>query len=168
MLSGRRKPLIVFTPKSLLRHKAATSPTAAFTTGSFQPVIPERGSIDPAGVKRVLLTCGKIYYDVVAARDKASAGDTAVVQVERLYPLPVDEIKAELAKYPSDAEIVWVQDEPKNMGAWPFMALALPPHLEGRPLARVSRPANSSPAVGSIKQHELEQKALLARLFGEA
>ncbi|MCW2900558.1 MAG: 2-oxoglutarate dehydrogenase, subunit, partial [Streptosporangiaceae bacterium] len=174
VVSGRRKPLIVFTPKSLLRHKAATSPTSAFTTGSFQPVVPDRATLDPAGVKRVLLTCGKVYYDVAAARDKAIAGaaqggmDTAIVQVERLYPLPVDEIKAELAKYPSDAELVWVQDEPKNMGAWPFVALALPPHLEGRQLGRVSRRANSSPAVGSAKQHEVEQKTLIARLFGEA
>jgi 2-oxoglutarate dehydrogenase E1 component len=176
VLSGRRKPLIVFTPKFLLRFKGATSPTSAFTTGAFQPVIPDSAPIDPSGVKRVLLTCGKIYYDVVAAREKAMAGetspqagaDTAVVRVERLYPLPIDEIKAELAKYPADAEVIWVQDEPKNMGAWPFMALALPPHLEGRRLNRVTRRANSSPAVGSAKQHEIEQKNLIGRLFGEA
>jgi 2-oxoglutarate decarboxylase len=176
VMSGRRKPLIVFTPKFLLRYKGAASPTSAFTTGAFQPVIPDSGPIDPSGVKRVLLTCGKIYYDVVTAREKAMAGetspqagaDTAVVRVERLYPLPIDEIKAELAKYPADAEVIWVQDEPKNMGAWPFMALALPPHLEGRQLGRVSRQANSSPAVGSTKQHELEQKAMISRLFGEA
>jgi multifunctional 2-oxoglutarate metabolism enzyme len=172
VLSGRRKPLIVFTPKSLLRHKGATSSAADFTAGSFQPVVPDAGvagkPLDPAGVRRVLLTCGKIYYDVAAARDKAGAADTAVVRVERLYPVPFDEIKAELAKYPSDAEIVWVQDEPKNMGAWPFMALALPTQLEDRRLTRVSRPASSSPAVGSIKQHEQEEQALLSRLFPEA
>jgi 2-oxoglutarate dehydrogenase E1 component len=168
VMSGRRKPLIVFTPKSLLRHKAATSPTSEFTTGSFQPVIPDAAPLDPAGVKRVLLTCGKVYYDVAAARDKAGATDTAIVRVERLYPVPFDEIKAELAKYPSDAEIVWVQDEPKNMGAWPFMALALPAHLDGRPLGRVSRSTSSSPAVGSAKKHELEQKGLITQLFPEA
>ncbi|MGH3389551.1 MAG: multifunctional oxoglutarate decarboxylase/oxoglutarate dehydrogenase thiamine pyrophosphate-binding subunit/dihydrolipoyllysine-residue succinyltransferase subunit, partial [Actinomadura sp.] len=165
VLSGRRKPLIVFTPKSLLRHKAATSSATELTTGSFQPVIPDSAPLDPSGVKRVLLTCGKIYYDVAAARDKAGATDTAIVRVERLYPVPFDEIKAELAKYPSDAEIVWVQDEPKNMGAWPFMALALPTQLEGRSLTRMSRSASSSPAVGSAKQHELEQRAILEKLF---
>jgi 2-oxoglutarate dehydrogenase E1 component len=93
--------------------------------------------------------------------------DTAIVRVERLYPLPVDEIKAELARYPSATQVVWVQDEPKNMGAWPFMALALPPHLDGPTLSRVSRSASSSPAAGSIKKHETEQQALLAQLFGE-
>jgi 2-oxoglutarate dehydrogenase E1 component len=79
----------------------------------------------------------------------------------------VDEIKAELAKYPAGAEVVWVQDEPANMGAWPFMALKLPHHIEGLKMSRVSRPASSSPAVGSAKLHQAEQEALLARLFGE-
>ncbi|HWB34727.1 MAG TPA: multifunctional oxoglutarate decarboxylase/oxoglutarate dehydrogenase thiamine pyrophosphate-binding subunit/dihydrolipoyllysine-residue succinyltransferase subunit, partial [Rugosimonospora sp.] len=168
VLSGRHKPLIVFTPKSLLRLKAATSPVAEITGGAFQPVIPESDpAIDPAGVRRVLLTTGKIYYDVVKARRETGATDTAVVRIERLYPPPVDEIKAELAKYPADAEIVWVQDEPANMGAWPFMALKLPHHIEGLKMSRVSRPASSSPAVGSAKLHQAEQEALIARLFGE-
>jgi 2-oxoglutarate decarboxylase len=166
VLSGRGKPLIVFTPKSLLRHKGATSPTEQFTRGDFMPVIADTIPASQ-GVSRVLLTSGKIYYDVAAAREKAGVTDTAIVRVERLYPPPIDEIKAELAKYPSTTEIIWVQDEPKNMGAWPFMALALPPHLEGRTLRRVSRPASSSPAVGSAKLHETEQRAVLTRLFGE-
>ncbi|MGI8331008.1 multifunctional oxoglutarate decarboxylase/oxoglutarate dehydrogenase thiamine pyrophosphate-binding subunit/dihydrolipoyllysine-residue succinyltransferase subunit [Actinomadura scrupuli] len=165
--SGRRKPLIVFTPKSLLRHKAATSPTSEFTSGKFLPVIPDSGSIDPAGVRKVLLTTGKIYYDIVARREAARATDTAIVRVERLYPPPIDEIKAELAKYPSDAEVVWVQDEPKNMGGWPFFGLVLPQHLEGRSLSKVTRPASSSPAVGSAKLHQAEQEDMLVRLFGE-
>jgi 2-oxoglutarate decarboxylase len=166
VLSGRGKPLIVFTPKSLLRHKSATSPTEQFTTGDFLPVIPDTLPASQ-GVTRVLLTSGKIYYDVAAAREKAGVTDTAIVRVERLYPPPIDEIKAELAKYPSASEVIWVQDEPKNMGAWPFMALALPPHLEGHTLRRVSRPAGSSPAVGSAKLHETEQRAILTQLFGE-
>ncbi|MCW2914066.1 MAG: 2-oxoglutarate dehydrogenase, subunit, partial [Actinomycetia bacterium] len=169
--SGRRKPLIVFTPKSLLRHKAATSATSEFISGQFQPVIPDTSAIDPAGVRKILLTTGKVYYDIVARREAVLAAggtpDTAVVRVERLYPPPIDEIKAELAKYPSDAEIIWVQDEPKNMGAWPFFGLALPPHLDGRVLNQVSRPASSSPAVGSAKLHQAEQEAMLVRLFGE-
>ncbi|MFC6878621.1 multifunctional oxoglutarate decarboxylase/oxoglutarate dehydrogenase thiamine pyrophosphate-binding subunit/dihydrolipoyllysine-residue succinyltransferase subunit [Actinomadura yumaensis] len=168
VLSGRGKPLIIFTPKYLLRLKAATSTVEQITGGQFQPVIPERSAdLDPAGVRRVLLTTGKIYYDVVNARDAAGANDTAVVRVERLYPPPVDEIKAELAKYPEGAEVVWVQDEPANMGAWPFMALKLPHHIEGLTMTRVSRPASSSPAVGSAKLHAAEQDALLSRLFGD-
>jgi 2-oxoglutarate dehydrogenase E1 component len=165
--SGRRKPLIVFTPKSLLRHKAATSATAEFTSGQFQPVIPDGATLDPAGVRKVLFTTGKIYYDVVARREAVGATDTAVVRVERLYPPPIDEIKAELTKYPSDAEMIWVQDEPKNMGAWPFFGLVLPQHFQGRVLSQVSRRASSSPAVGSAKLHQAEQEDMLVRLFGE-
>ncbi|RAY13444.1 multifunctional oxoglutarate decarboxylase/oxoglutarate dehydrogenase thiamine pyrophosphate-binding subunit/dihydrolipoyllysine-residue succinyltransferase subunit [Actinomadura craniellae] len=166
-LSDRHKPLVVFTPKSLLRHKQATSPVSAFTSGAFQPVIPDTTVTDPAGVRRVVLTTGKIYYDAVAAREKAGDTTTAIVRIERLYPLPIDEIKAELAKYPADAEVVYMQDEPKNMGAWPFFALTLPAYLGGRELRRISRPASSSPAVGSAKQHELEQRRLLESLFGD-
>jgi multifunctional 2-oxoglutarate metabolism enzyme len=167
VLSERRKPLIVFTPKSLLRHKGAASPVEAITSGAFQPVIPDSAGLDPAGVRHIVLTTGKIYYDVAAQRDAKKLTDTAVIRLERLYPLPVDEIKAELAKYPGDAKISICQDEPANQGAWPFLALKLPPHLDGRPVTRSSRPASSSPAVGSTKLHAAEQEALLARLFGE-
>ncbi|MEV5706252.1 multifunctional oxoglutarate decarboxylase/oxoglutarate dehydrogenase thiamine pyrophosphate-binding subunit/dihydrolipoyllysine-residue succinyltransferase subunit [Actinoallomurus sp. NPDC052274] len=164
-LSPREKPLIVFTPKSMLRLKAATSATADFTSGSFQPVISDPKQLGQ--VRRVVLTTGKLYYDLAAAREKSGDTSVALVRVERLYPLPVDEIKAELAKYPADAELVWAQDEPANMGAWPFMALKLPPHLEGRELKRVSRRASSSPAVGSAKMHALEQQGLVAAVFSE-
>ncbi|HLV73711.1 MAG TPA: multifunctional oxoglutarate decarboxylase/oxoglutarate dehydrogenase thiamine pyrophosphate-binding subunit/dihydrolipoyllysine-residue succinyltransferase subunit [Vulgatibacteraceae bacterium] len=168
VLSGRNKPLIVFTPKSLLRLKAAAARVSEITGGAFQPVIPETDpAIDPKGVRRVLLTTGKIYYELVKARESAGATDTAMIRIERLYPPPVDEIKAELAKYPSDVEVVWVQDEPANMGAWPFMALKLPHHIEGLRMSRISRPASSSPAVGSAKLHQAEQEALIARVFGQ-
>ncbi|MCD0448196.1 multifunctional oxoglutarate decarboxylase/oxoglutarate dehydrogenase thiamine pyrophosphate-binding subunit/dihydrolipoyllysine-residue succinyltransferase subunit [Actinocorallia sp. API 0066] len=162
-LSNRRKPLVVFTPKSLLRSKSATSAAEEFTSGAFQPVIPDH-KVDPAGVRRVLLTTGKIYYDVAARRDKAGANDTAVVRIERLYPIPIDEIRAEIAKYPAGVEITYVQDEPKNMGAWPSFALVLPAYLDTK-LNLVSRPASSSPAVGSAKTHLAEQEAILQRLF---
>ncbi|MEO5877155.1 MAG: multifunctional oxoglutarate decarboxylase/oxoglutarate dehydrogenase thiamine pyrophosphate-binding subunit/dihydrolipoyllysine-residue succinyltransferase subunit [Streptosporangiaceae bacterium] len=169
-LSGRRKPLIVFTPKSLLRSKAATSATVEFTSGAFQPVIPDV-AVNPEKVRRVVFTTGKIYYEVAAARDKAAAAagvesDTAVVRVERLYPTPIDEIKAELAKYAPDATITYVQDEPKNMGAWPFFGMVLPHYLD-RKLGLVSRAASSSPAVGSAKLHLAEQEAMLDKLFPE-
>ncbi|MFS2293403.1 MAG: multifunctional oxoglutarate decarboxylase/oxoglutarate dehydrogenase thiamine pyrophosphate-binding subunit/dihydrolipoyllysine-residue succinyltransferase subunit [Actinomadura sp.] len=167
VLSGRRKPLIVFTPKSLLRLKAAAARVSEITGGAFQPVIPETDpAIDPKGVRRVLLTTGKTYYELAKARESTGATDTAMIRIERLYPPPVDEIKAELAKYPSDVEVVWVQDEPANMGAWPFMALKLPHHIEGLRMSRISRPASSSPAVGSAKLHQAEQEALIARVFG--
>ncbi|MEU6035891.1 multifunctional oxoglutarate decarboxylase/oxoglutarate dehydrogenase thiamine pyrophosphate-binding subunit/dihydrolipoyllysine-residue succinyltransferase subunit [Actinomadura sp. NPDC047616] len=167
VLSQRGKPLVVFTPKSLLRLKAATSAVDQITQGAFQPVIGETSAdVDPSRVRKVVLTSGKVYYEALAARKAAGADDVALVRVERLYPLPVDEIKAELAKYPADAELVWLQEEPANMGAWPFIALKLPLHLEGRQLNRVSRRAASSPAVGSAKLHQAEQEALLARIFG--
>ncbi|GAA1537595.1 multifunctional oxoglutarate decarboxylase/oxoglutarate dehydrogenase thiamine pyrophosphate-binding subunit/dihydrolipoyllysine-residue succinyltransferase subunit [Actinomadura kijaniata] len=169
VMSQRNKPLIVFTPKSLLRHKAAAASVEQITEGRFLPVIPESNpAVDPAGVRRVLLTTGKIYYDVAAQRDKLDRTDTAVVRVERLYPVPVDEIKAELDRYPGADEVIWVQDEPANQGAWPFMALKLPHHIEGLKLKRVSRPAASAPAVGSAKLHAAEQESLLGRLFGDA
>ena len=164
-LSPREKPLIVFTPKSMLRLKAATSATSDFTNGSFQPVIPD--TVEPGGVRRVVLTSGKLYYDLVSGREKSGDTSTALVRVERLYPLPVDEIRAELAKYDPGAELIWAQDEPANMGAWPFMALKLPPLLEGRELKRVSRKASSSPAVGSAKMHTAEQRGLIAAIFGD-
>src|SRR5690242_20188008 len=112
-LSPVRRPLIAFTPKSLLRLKAATSELDEFTGSSvFQPVLPDH-TADPAAVTRVLLCSGKVYYDLAAERDSAQRGDVAVLRVEQLYPLPVDELGAELAKYPS-AQLVWVQEEPAN------------------------------------------------------
>ncbi|MCO6007674.1 multifunctional oxoglutarate decarboxylase/oxoglutarate dehydrogenase thiamine pyrophosphate-binding subunit/dihydrolipoyllysine-residue succinyltransferase subunit [Actinoallomurus purpureus] len=164
-LSPREKPLIVFTPKSLLRLKAATSATADLTSGSFQPVLSDPAQLGQ--VRRIVLSSGKLYYDLDAARQKSGDTSVALIRVERLYPLPVDEIKAELAKYPAGAELVWAQEEPANMGAWPFMALKLPPHLEGRELKRISRRASSSPAAGSAKIHALEQQGLVAAVFSE-
>jgi len=165
-LSGRRKPLIVFTPKSMLRLKTATSQVADFTSGSFLPVIGDREVAGDAarGVRRVLLCSGKVYYDLAARRhvltaDGGGAG-TAIVRVERLYPLPVPELQAELARYPAAEEIVWVQEEPANMGAWPWMALKLPEVL-GRPVGRVSLPPSSAPAGGSATLHASEHRALI-------
>ncbi len=162
-LSGRVKPLIVFTPKSLLRLKAAVSKTADFTSGSFAPVLGDTQSTDPAAVRRALLCSGKMYYDLAERRRAAGATDTALVRVERLYPLPAAELGAEFARYPA-AEVTWVQEEPANMGAWPFVAMHLPGIL-GRPLGVVSRPASSAPASGSAKAHAAEQAAILDAVF---
>ncbi len=159
-LSGRHKPLIVFTPKSMLRLKAATSAVADFTSGSFQPLIGEPANFDGSGVRRVLLCTGKIYYDLAEHRAAVNAHGTAIVRFERLYPIPVEELRVELSRYPGDAELVWVQEEPSNMGAWPRMALRLP-ELLGRPLSVISLPASSAPAAGSAKVHAASHRGLI-------
>ncbi|MBV9379756.1 MAG: multifunctional oxoglutarate decarboxylase/oxoglutarate dehydrogenase thiamine pyrophosphate-binding subunit/dihydrolipoyllysine-residue succinyltransferase subunit, partial [Streptosporangiaceae bacterium] len=159
-LSGRRKPLVVFTPKSMLRLKAATSAVADFTSGSFRPLIGEPADFDGSGVQRVVLCSGKVYYDLAERRRQTGVRDTAVVRLERLYPLPVRELKAELARYPDAAGLVWAQEEPANMGAWPRMALKLPALL-GRTPSLVSLPASSAPAPGSAKLHAASHRALV-------
>ena len=167
-LSSRVKPLIVFTPKSMLRLKAATSAMADFTTGSFVPVLGDvagaAAGVDPAGVRRVVLCAGKIYYDLAERRHATGARDVALIRVERLYPRPTQEIAAELSRYPASAEVVWVQEEPANMGSWPHMALHLPTGL-GRPISVVSRPASSAPASGKAKVHAAEQAAIVDAVF---
>jgi 2-oxoglutarate dehydrogenase E1 component len=160
-----RRPLIVFTPKSMLRLKAAASALEDLTSGTFEPVLPDPHVTDPSQVDRVLLCSGKIYYDLVAARDKIGETHTAIVRVEQLAPLPHDQIVAAVGEFP-DAELLWVQEEPANQGAWPFIALNLPEHLNGRPLARASRKASASPAVGSVSVHEAQQKEIVATCFG--
>jgi 2-oxoglutarate dehydrogenase E1 component len=159
-ISGRHKPLIVFTPKSLLRLKAATSATVEFTHGSFQPLIGEPAGFDAGKVRRVVLCTGKIYYDLADHRAKAGVTDTAIVRVERLYPVPAQELKAELSRYPDDVEVVWAQEEPENQGAWPRMALRLP-QLIGRVPRLVSLPASSAPAFGSAKVHAATHRELI-------
>ncbi|MDQ3432254.1 MAG: multifunctional oxoglutarate decarboxylase/oxoglutarate dehydrogenase thiamine pyrophosphate-binding subunit/dihydrolipoyllysine-residue succinyltransferase subunit, partial [Actinomycetota bacterium] len=164
-LNPKQRPLVVFTPKSMLRLRAATSPTADFTSGTFQPVLGDPAEPKPDGVRRVLLCAGKVFYDLLAARTKRGVDDTAILRLERFYPLPTEEITAALADYPNVEEVHWVQEEPANMGAWPFIALNLPEHLGGRNLLRVSRRASSAPSVGSSKVHEAEQQALIEQAF---
>ncbi|MGH3302709.1 MAG: multifunctional oxoglutarate decarboxylase/oxoglutarate dehydrogenase thiamine pyrophosphate-binding subunit/dihydrolipoyllysine-residue succinyltransferase subunit, partial [Streptosporangiaceae bacterium] len=163
-LSGRVKPLIVFTPKSLLRLKAAVSRMADFTSGSFAPVLAAPEPAGPAAVRRVVLCSGKIYYALAERQRAAGAADTALVRVERLYPLPAAELAAEVARYPAAADVTWVQEEPANMGGWPFMAMHLPGVL-GRRVGVVSRPASSAPASGSAKAHAADQAAIIDAVF---
>jgi 2-oxoglutarate dehydrogenase E1 component len=158
-----RKPLVVFTPKSMLRLKAAASSVEDFTTGTFRPVIGDTANLDPSGVDRVLLCSGKVYYDLVAGREAAGDTRTAVVRVEQLYPLSADALSEAVGQFP-DAELVWVQEEPANQGPWPVMALAVPEVL-GRPVRSVTRPASASPSTGSSKKHQAEQKALVEQAF---
>ncbi|CAL9421341.1 multifunctional oxoglutarate decarboxylase/oxoglutarate dehydrogenase thiamine pyrophosphate-binding subunit/dihydrolipoyllysine-residue succinyltransferase subunit [Streptomyces werraensis] len=166
------KPLVVFTPKSMLRLKAAASKADEFTTGQFRPVIGD--TVDPAAVKKVVFCAGKVYYDLVAERKKRGADDTAIIRIERLYPLPGAELQAEIKKYPNAEKYLWAQEEPANQGAWPFIALNLIDHLDlavgadlphDERLRRISRPHSSSPAVGSAKRHQAEQEQLVREVF---
>jgi multifunctional 2-oxoglutarate metabolism enzyme len=165
-LSGLCKPLVVFTPKSMLRLRAATSMPEDFTAGTWQPVAGDPKP-DADDVTRVILCTGKVCYDLAKQRDSRAADDVAIVRLEQLYPLPVDALTAALAAYPSAKDVVWLQEEPANQGAWPFVALNLPEHLDdGRTLRLVSRPASASPAAGSHMMHETEQTSLFDTVFG--
>ena len=162
--SDTRRPLIVFTPKSMLRLKAASSSVEDFTNGTFQPVLLDEQGLDNGKVKRVLFCSGKIYWDLLAESQKRNDGETAIVRVEQLYPTPVDEIKAAYEQYPN-AELVWVQDEPANQGPWTYIGLFLPKYMNGQVAKLVSRPASASPAAGSAKRHAAEQADLIERAF---
>ncbi|HMM82098.1 MAG TPA: multifunctional oxoglutarate decarboxylase/oxoglutarate dehydrogenase thiamine pyrophosphate-binding subunit/dihydrolipoyllysine-residue succinyltransferase subunit [Terrimesophilobacter sp.] len=156
-----RRPLIVFTPKAMLRLRGATSDIAEFTSGKFEPVIDDATITDRASVKRVLLHAGKLHYDLLAERDKRDIGNIALVRVEQYYPLPLRELVSVLGQYP-DAELVWVQEEPENQGAWPFIRLELL-RANKRDVSVVSRAASASPATGSSKRSAQEQADILDR-----
>ncbi|MFE9878986.1 multifunctional oxoglutarate decarboxylase/oxoglutarate dehydrogenase thiamine pyrophosphate-binding subunit/dihydrolipoyllysine-residue succinyltransferase subunit [Streptomyces sp. NPDC005784] len=167
------KPLVVFTPKSMLRLKAASSKAEEFTSGQFRPVIGD-DSVEASAVRKVVFCAGKLYYDLEAERKKLGSTDTAIIRIERLYPLPGAELQAEIAKYPNAEKYLWAQEEPANQGAWPFIALNLIDHLDlavgadvphGERLRRISRPHSSSPAVGSAKRHQAEQEQLVREVF---
>ena len=159
-----RRPLIVFTPKSMLRLKTATSDVADFTSGTFRPVIGDPLAAAEAGsVDRVLLCSGKVYWDLLAHRVRTGDRHTAIVRVEQLYPLDVDGVRVALAPYPG-AELVWVQEEPQNQGAWAFLSLHAPQVL-GRPLSVVSRPESASTAAGSARVHAAQHAELLDASF---
>jgi 2-oxoglutarate dehydrogenase E1 component len=188
VLRPYRKPLIIMSPKSLLRSPAATSALADFTGGSFRHIIPDTESPgrkqggqggqggkgeatvqrDPKQVKRVLLCTGKVYYDLVAAREERGYDDVAIVRVEQLYPLRKDDLLDVLSVYPDGTPVVWVQEEPKNMGAWAYMNRELQGLLAGSfHWSCVSRPLSASPATGSTKRHALEQARLMVDAFGK-
>ena len=167
MKNPARRPLIVFEPKSMLRLKAAASGLKDFTTGTFKPLIKDE---KVSNATRLIFTSGKVYYDLIAEREKLNEYSTAIVRIEQLYPLPIEEIIAEAKKHPK-ATLLWVQDEPANQGPWPFIALAASEafvaheELSGRSLRRVSRRATASPATGNHHLHEEEEKALMTEAF---
>jgi 2-oxoglutarate decarboxylase len=166
-LDGVRRPLIVFTPKSMLRNKRVVSPLAEFTDAGFRSVLDDPKFADQRGqrqeVRRLLLCSGKVYYELAAARDKAGLEDVAILRVEQLYPLPRKKLLAALDRYPNAADVRWVQEEPANQGAWPFLGLALPEFHPERfaGIKRVSRRRMAAPAAGSGKVHEVEQAQLI-------
>jgi multifunctional 2-oxoglutarate metabolism enzyme len=164
-LDDDHRPLVVFTPKSMLRRKEAASQPSDFTEGEFRPIIGD-DTVDPQRVEKALLCSGRITWDLLAERAKEEGDEarTAIVRFEQLYPRPVEELKAELGKYPNLREVRWVQDEPANMGPWPHMALHLTSELEV-PFFRVSRPESAAPSVGSASVHQDEARALLKQAF---
>lgn len=161
-----RKPLVVLTPKSLLRHPSAVSPLAEVAEGtSFRHVLPDV-EVDPSGVSRVLLCSGKVYYDLAAARAEQRRDDVAIVRLEQLYPLRQAEVDRALAAYPAGVGVTWVQEEPENMGAWRYLRVTWGDRVAGRPFDGVHRPASASPATGSGSSHRLEQAELLRSALG--
>jgi 2-oxoglutarate dehydrogenase E1 component len=164
-----RKPLVLMTPKSLLRNKDATSPLSEFTKGEFRTVIGELSAdIDAAKVKRVIACSGKVYYDLVKKREEKKAGDVAIIRVEQLYPFPHKAFAAEIKKYAKATELVWCQDEPQNQGAWFFIQHNIHENmLDGQKLGYAGRAASASPAVGYSHLHQDQQKALLDAAFGK-
>ena len=162
MLRPVRKPLIVMTPKSLLRHKLAVSSLDELANGSFQLVIGEHRELPPKKVKRVVLCAGKVYYDLLEEAEKRELNDVAIVRVEQLYPFPRPEVSAELAKYPSAKEVVWCQEEPMNQGAW----FQIRHHLQAcvstkHTLSYAGRARSAAPAAGHLNSHVAEQTALV-------
>ncbi len=168
MVRNLRKPLIIFTPKSLLRNKDATSPLSEFTKGGFQTVIPESKALKNDKVKRVVLCSGKVYYDLAKKREELGHDDVAILRVEQLYPFPHKAFANEIKKYPNASEIVWTQDEPQNQGAWFFVQHYIHENmLDGQKLGYSGRAASASPAVGYSHLHQEQQKALVEGAFGK-
>ncbi len=161
-----RKPLVIMTPKSLLRTRASFSPRDVLTDGAFQRMIDD-DTVKPKSVRRVMLCSGKVYYDLLAERDKLGRKDVALLRVEQLYPFPAQAVKGALDRYAKATEVFWVQEEPKNMGSWTFIR----PHLEAvigeLPLKYVGRRESASPATGSAESHKLEQEMIMQAAYAD-
>ncbi|MBK9356910.1 MAG: 2-oxoglutarate dehydrogenase E1 component [Bacteroidales bacterium] len=156
-----RKPLVVFTPKSLLRHPACVSPLDELSRGGFREVIDD-DLVDPAKVNRVIFTSGKLYYELLEERTKRGTGE-AIVRIEQLYPFPKEQVKAVLARYPNAIRHAWVQEEPANMGSWSFILR----NFKETDILLVARPESGSPATGSSKLHAIRQRKIVEKAFGE-
>ncbi|GGX01926.1 2-oxoglutarate dehydrogenase subunit E1 [Pigmentiphaga litoralis] len=169
MIRQFRKPLIIMTPKALLRNKAASSPLSDLTSGGFQTLIGETDeTLDASKVKRLVLCSGKVYYDLVASRTERDATDVAIARVEQLYPFPHKMVAAEMKKYPGLTEVIWCQDEPQNQGPWFYVQHHLYENMTtGQKLGYAGRAASASPAVGYYAKHQEQLKALLDQAFGK-
>jgi 2-oxoglutarate dehydrogenase E1 component len=154
-----RKPLVIFSPKSLLRHPAVISPIKEFTAGSFREVIDDE-NMNPKEVKRVVMCSGKIYYDLLEAQQKRKNKDTAIIRVEQLHPFPEKQLKAVLKKY-KDAKLGWVQEEPANMGCQSYIQRMMPKY----DMQYIARKASASPATGFAKVHKVEQEKIINQAF---
>ena len=163
MLRDFRKPLVVFTPKSLLRSPKCVSKLEDFTKGKFQEMIEDQYA-DPKKVKRVLMCTGKIYYDLLEKQQADKRKDVAIVRIEQLYPTPTTQIKKMMANYAKAGEFFWVQEEPENMGAWPYICRKFYSHMTVN-LGIISRPEGSSTATGFSKQHAAQQLHIVAKAF---
>ena len=167
MLRDYRKPLIVMTPKSLLRHKLSVSPLSELSQGGFRTIVPEIDDLDPASTRRLVFCSGKVYYDLLEARRASNVDDVALVRIEQLYPFPVDEYAATLEAWPNAEEIVWCQEEPQNQGAWYQIRHRLvEPLSDGPPLYYAGRPSAAAPAAGLLKTHLRQQQELVEAALG--
>src|SRR5881394_71232 len=168
MLRPFRKPLVVMTPKSLLRKKEAASSIQEIANGAFQTVIPDTASADPKGVKRIIACCGKVYYDLATKRIESQRSDVAIIRVEQLYPFPHKQFEAEMKRYVNASEVVWCQEEPQNQGAWYQTAHYFRENMrDDQKLYYAGRPPSASPAGGYKARHDERQKALVDQAFGK-
>jgi 2-oxoglutarate dehydrogenase E1 component len=162
MLRPYRRPLIIMSPKSMLRHKDSVSSLEELAEGRFQPVIPEVDTLKAKSVKQIVFCSGKVYYDVLAARRERKIDNIAIVRIEQLYPFPHDEFKAEIARYPNATDVVWCQEEPGNQGAWHRIQHYLLRHMrEDQKLRYALRASSASPAGGYLALHNQRQKAVV-------
>jgi len=168
MIRPLRKPLILMSPKSLLRHKESVSSLEDLADGRFQPIIPETEKLDSQNVRRLIACCGKVYYDLLAYRREHKIEDVAIIRIEQLYPFPHDDFQAEVERYPAARDILWCQEEPGNQGAWHRIQHYLLRHKRpDQVLGYALRPSSASPAVGYLAKHNLQQKELVAAAFRE-
>jgi 2-oxoglutarate dehydrogenase E1 component len=164
---GVRKPLILFTPKRMLRHPRAVSTIDELMSGTFREVLDDPTGVELTRVSRVLMCSGQVYYDLLAAREERKGGNVAIVRLEQMYPFPAADVRDILARYSEMADVVWVEEEPRNMGGWRFVQEQIQPILEpsGRAIRYVGRAASASPATGSLKRHQQEVAELLEAAF---
>jgi 2-oxoglutarate dehydrogenase E1 component len=167
MVNMVRKPLVILTPKSLLRHKEAVSHLDDLATGNFRPLIGDPAA-EPKKVRRIVACSGRVYYDLINRRRENLSEETAIIRIEQLYPFPAEELALEFARYPALKEIVWCQDEPKNQGYWRFIQrFFMRAMVPGQVFGYAGRAASASTACGYLEMHVRQQKALLDEAFGE-